>query len=188
MLPQEPSLNQCHATLSLVACPKHDVRALPGAPSPLLPVAGRDGCCRDTKQQWAMLLLFLLPLKTIIIPGMTICKLNLITAKLIKRHIISRLAFGQMLLNLATEDSEEETAVLFRKLFGIKEGTLPAKLNLSKFLGIGSVLFELPSWRFPEIKCFNDRIPGTVGKAARGISDAMVWALPFLVGKLTEFS
>lgn len=93
-----------------------------------------------------------------------------------------------MLLNLATEDSEEETAVLFRKLFGIKEGTLPAKLNLSKFLGIGSVLFELPSWRFPEIKCFNDRIPGTVGKAARGISDAMVWALPFLVGKLTEFS
>lgn len=143
-------------------------------------MAGRDGCCRGTEQQRAMLLLFLPPLKTIIIPGMTICKLNLITAKLIKRHIISRLAFGQMLLNLATEDSKEETAVLFRKLLGIKEGSLPAKLNLSKCLGIISVLFELPSWRFPEIKCFNDRVPGTVGKAARGISDAMVWGSTLL--------
>lgn len=80
------------------------------------------GCCRDRHETAkSLLVLFLPPLKTIIIPGMTICKLNLITAKLIKRHIISRLAFGQMLLNLATEDSEEETAVLFRKLFGIKE-------------------------------------------------------------------
>lgn len=154
----------------------------------LCPHGRQGGCCRDMKQQRTMLMLFLPPLKTIIIPGMTICKLNLITAKLIKRHIISRLAFGQMLLNLATEDSEEETAVLFRKLFGIKERSLPANLGPSKFLGIISFLFELPSWRFPGIKCFKHRPPGTVGKPARGISDALVLGSTFLVRKLTDLS
>lgn len=37
MLQQKPSLNQCRATLSPVACLMRDVRDLPGAPPPLPP-------------------------------------------------------------------------------------------------------------------------------------------------------